>query len=313
MVRGRAARCSRPLRPSLSLRARVPWVWTLVVGAPLVGSGCGQPNPRILESSEEARGGVAAKVEDVHSEPAKIRQLIALVRQSEHTFVMNGIERSGPATAEKLQILLDRDVDGVRSALEFIERIAAPAQEDEVADRVILGPEEQQPSRAWFLARLAEVEGRPAVAPPAPARAAPAEATLATAKRPAGKRSGNLQILDALLLIERSDLKFVAPPRKHVSLGNNARRPARPTVARKKPKRKEYTSREFADMLRKKWEFLGADIHDLDAFIEEIASDSFATMEPYLVVHPDGTEEPFRAWLEATLAERDVLAAGGAP
>ena len=65
-------------------------------------------------------------------------------------------------------------------------------------------------------------------------------------------------------------------------------------------------------MLRKKWEFLGADIHDLDTFIEEIASDSFATMEPYLVVHADGTEEPFRAWLEATLAQREVLAAGGA-
>lgn len=312
MVRGRAARGSRPLRPGLWLRVPTPWAFSWAGGALWV-LGCGQPNPRILESSEEARGGVAAKIDDVHSEPAKIRQLISLVRKSEHTFVMNGIERSGPATADKLQIMLDRDVDGVRSALEFIERIAAPVQGDEVADRVILGPEDQQPTRAWFLARLAEIEGRAVLDPPVAAEAAPKDAALAVAKRPAGKRSGNLEILDALLLIERSDLKFVAPPRKQVSLASNARRPARPTVAKKKPKAKEYTSREFADMLRKKWEFLGADIHDLDAFIEEIASDSFATMEPYLVVHPDGTQEPFRAWLEATLAERDVLAAGGAP
>lgn len=296
----------------MSPRAGTPLGAALGAGAMLVGLACGKPNPRILESSEEARGGVAPKVEDVHSEPAKIRQLIALVRQSEHTFVMNGIERSGPATAQKLQVLLDRDVDGVRSALEFIERIAAPVQEDQVPDRVILGPEEQQPSRAWYLARLAEIEGRPVVVPPKPTQAATSDAALAFAKRPAGKKSGNLEILDALLLIERSDLKFVAPPRKQVTLGSHARRPPRAGPVRKKPKRKEYTSREFADMLRKKWEFLGADIHDLDTFIEEIASDSFATMEPYLVVHADGTEEPFRAWLEATLAQREVLAAGGA-
>jgi hypothetical protein len=305
MVRGRAAPGSRPLRPP---------TWLLGVAGTLGTLACGQPNPRILESSEAARGGVAATVEDVHSEPAKIRQLIALVRQSEHTFLMNGIERSGPATAQKLQVLLDRDVDGVRSALEFIERIAAPAREDELPDRVIIGPEEQQPTRAWFLARLAEIEGRPVAVPLAPREAATTEAALAVATRPAGKRSGNLQILDALLIIERSDLKFVAPPRKQVTFSSNAKRPGRPTATpKKKPKAKEYTSREFADMLRKKWEFLGADIHDLDAFIEEIASDSFATMEPYLVVHPDGTEEPFRVWLEATLAEREVLAAGGSP
>lgn len=270
---------------------------------------CGSPNPRILDSTEQARGGVSPKVDD-HSEPAKIRQLIALVRQSEHTFVMNGIERSGPAAAEKLQLSLDRDVDGVRSALEFIERIAAPAREDEAPDRVVLGPEEQLSMRQWCLARLAEIEGRPIV-PPGPREAELAAAP--AADTPGQTRSGNLQILDALLVVERSGLRFVAPPRKQLAVPSSARRPPRPGSSKRKPKRKEYTAREFADMLRKKWEFLGADIDDLDTFIEEIASDSFATMEPYLVVNADGNEEPFRPWLENRLAERRTLAAGGAP
>jgi hypothetical protein len=50
-------------------------------------------------------------------------------------------------------------------------------------------------------------------------------------------------------------------------------------------------------MLRKKWEFIGADVKDLDGFVNEIATDSFSSMEPYRVVHPDGTEEELRAWL----------------
>jgi len=82
-------------------------------------------------------------------------------------------------------------------------------------------------------------------------------------------------------------------------------------------------------MLRKKWEFLGADIEDIDTFIDEIASDSFASMVRYRVVLDDGREEDFGVWLRAQMgaqpaAEADndeqdapimapALAQGGAP
>ncbi|MFO0636082.1 MAG: DUF5329 family protein [Nannocystaceae bacterium] len=96
-------------------------------------------------------------------------------------------------------------------------------------------------------------------------------------------------------------MRFVAPPRKL------------PT-GKTQGKRKEYSSAEFAEMLRKKWEFLGADVRDLETFIQEIASDAFSSMEPYRVVHLDGSEEEFRGWLLAQLdARRQALAKGGAP
>ena len=67
-------------------------------------------------------------------------------------------------------------------------------------------------------------------------------------------------------------------------------------------------------MLRKKWEFLGADIEEIDAFIFEIASDSFASMERYQVIHPDGEQEDFARWLRSQLdLERNRIAQGGAP
>src|SRR5688572_7064568 len=109
MREGRGPRGSRPVReaaaPGDGRSAR--WVAqgsaALLAAAWSFAAGCGQPNPKILESSEHARGGVAPTVDDKHSEPAKIRQLIALVRASEHTFVINGLSRSGPAAAERLQ------------------------------------------------------------------------------------------------------------------------------------------------------------------------------------------------------------------
>jgi hypothetical protein len=270
----------------------------------LAAAACGQENPRILESKEAVRGGVSPRVDD-DAEPAKIRALIKLVRESEHTFVMAGIERSGSAAADRLKLELDRDVAGVRSAREFIDRIAAPEREGAAADRVTVGPEEVVPAHQWFVARLSELEGRP-IAPPHPA-----EEDDDPGRAPATQ--GNLRILDALLLVERSGLKFVAPPRK--PMAKPVATPEDPSaVGKRKPKRKEYTSREFADMLRKKWEFLGADIDDFETFMDEIGSDSFATMEPYLVIREDGTEEQFRDWLEAELAKRrQATAAGGAP
>ena len=113
-------------------------------------------------------------------------------------------------------------------------------------------------------------------------------------------RTRELGILDALRVVERSDLVFVAPPRKTPK-------------GKLKGKRKEYTGPEFSEMLRKKWELLGKDINDLDTFIEVIASDAFVSMTPYVVTHRDGREEVFRGWLEEQLeSRRQALAQGGA-
>ncbi len=240
------------------------------------------------------------------TEQDKIRALVAAVRRSHHMFVHDGIERRGAATADKLQLLLERDPTGAHSAREFIERIAAPERSDEAADHVILSDEQTMLATHWYHARLAELEGRPA--PPADPEA------LAQAQ----KHARRLQILDALSIVERSDLRFVSPPRKHqvkVKPKKASKRLKKPSIGTKRqPKRKEYDGEQFADMLRKKWEFLGADIEDLDSFIHEIASDSFANMVRYRVIHPGGEEEDFAGWLQVQLdVERNRIAQGGAP
>lgn len=264
--------------------------------APLA-AGCGTPNPRILEATEEARGMPSAHLGHAMSEQEKIQALIAAVRTSEHAFVHDGIERTGAATADKLQLLLERDPTGVRSAREFIERLAAPERTDEDPDVVRIAADDTLPARHWFLVRLAELEGRPSPPPP------PEE------QREAQVHARRLLILDALAIVERSSLRFVAPPRSTVAPKAGKAGKAQSVGPKRKPKRKEYTGPQFADMLRKKWEFLGADIEDLDTFIDEIASDSFASMVRYRVVLDDGREEDFGAWLRAQLGARP---AGGA-
>ena len=287
--------------------------------APLLGTvavlaGCGAPNPRILEATEEARGMPSTELGAVMTEHDKIQALLGTIRSSKHVFVHDGIERDGPATAEKLQLLLERDPTGVRSAREFIDRIAAPERTDQDfdSDRVVLAKaegaaeEDSVPSRHWYLMRLAELEGRPP--PPTP----PEE------QREAEHHARRLLILDALAIIEHSELRFVAPPRSGPGLSKggpvSSKGGGASSGPKRKPKRKEYSGAQFADMLRKKWEFLGADIEDLDTFIDEIASDSFASMVRYRVVLDDGREEDVGVWLRAQLgAEKAKLAQGGAP
>lgn len=267
--------------------------------------GCGSPNPRILDATEDARGIPSAQLGNEMTELDKINSIIAAVRRSEHVFVHDDIERGGEATAEKLQLLLERDPTGVRSAREFIDRIAAPDRPTSVpADRVRLSEDESLLAQHWYHARLAELEGRPA--PPIDPEQA----------RQAEEHARRLRILDALTIVDRSDLRFVSPPRQ--TLAKPAPKPGakvpRSSVGpKRKPKRKEYTGPQFADMLRKKWEFLGADIHDLDTFIEEIASDSFSSMVRYRVILEEGREEDFGTWLRGQLdQERNKLAQGGA-
>jgi len=279
----------------------------LWVAVPML-AGCGAPNPRILEASEEARGMPSAELGNTMTEQEKIQALLTTVRGSGHVFVHDGIERDGPATADKLKLLLERDPTGVRSARDFIDRIAAPERTEEDSDRVVLATndghveEDSVPARHWYLVRLAELEGRPP--PPTP----PEE------QREAEDHARRLLILDALAIIEHSELRFVAPPRAGSTKPGSSMGGAISSGPKRKPKRKEYSGVQFADMLRKKWEFLGADIEDLDTFIDEIASDSFASMVRYRVVLEDGREEDVGVWLRAQLgAEKARLAQGGAP
>jgi hypothetical protein len=273
-------------------------------------AGCGAPNPRILESTEEARGMPSAELGTEMPEQEKIKALVAAVRKSDHVFVHDGIERDGRATADKLQLLLERDPTGVRSAREFIDRIAAPQRSSEGSDRVVapkkqgMARDESVPARHWYLVQLAELERRPP--PPAPPET----------QRQAEVHARRLLILDALAIVEHSKLRFVVPAR------SGPAKPIGPAKAshgpKRKPKRKEYDGAQFAEMLRKKWEFLGADIEDLDTFIDEIASDSFAGMVRYRVILDDGRQEDFGVWLRAQLGPGraeppPTLAQGGAP
>ena len=227
------------------------------------------------------------------SEPTKIRALIAAVRESDATFVQDGEDRSGAEAADDLEHRMARQQQGITTARQFIDRVATGAMLSKNPDQVKLADGTVLAATDWFEARLADIEG--VEAPEAKSNAegeAPVVAIAAEANRELG-------ILDALTIVEQSDLRFVAPARK---VGNG----------KEMGKRKEYTGPDFSEMLRRKWEYLGADIHDLDTFIEEIATDAFTSFESYRVVYADGHEEEFRQWLLDRLeAKRQQVARGG--
>jgi hypothetical protein len=249
----------------------------------------------VIESTEVARQPRDADSEEM-SEPTKIRALIAAVRESDATFVQEGEDRKGAEAAEDLERRMSRQQQGITTARQFIDRVATGAMRSKNPDQVKLPDGTVLAATEWFEARLADIEG---VETPAETKAhgegAPPVVALAAEASP------ELGILDALTIVEQSDLRFVAPARK-VSNGKEM------------GKRKEYTGPDFSEMLRRKWEYLGADIHDLDTFIEEIATDAFTSFESYRVVYADGHEEEFRQWLLDRLeAKRQQVARGGSP
>jgi hypothetical protein len=65
----------------------------------------------------------------------------------------------------------------------------------------------------------------------------------------------------------------------------------------------EYTSEQFASMLRSKWDWLGYDIIELGPWLDEIATRSFKSNLPYLVVLDDGSTVEFRGWLDTQRAQ----------
>lgn len=65
----------------------------------------------------------------------------------------------------------------------------------------------------------------------------------------------------------------------------------------------EYTAEQFASMLRSKWDWIGYDIVEIDPWLDEIATRSFKSNLPYLVVLDDGTTTEFRTWLDIQRAQ----------
>ena len=247
--------------------------------------GCGSPNPRVLAQDEVALTLPDRQHEEL-SEADKIRRLIDDVRASDAKFLFGELELDGTAAAIDLEHRVPRM--NVATVRQFVETLTLTPKDTALATRVRLRDGTVLDGRDWYLARVEEIEGVSRTARPPKVRIDPNAPVI-------------LGILDALTIVERSNKRFVAPARR---LPNG----------KTKGKRKEYDASEFAEMLRKKWEFLGADVRDLETFIGEIASDAFSSMEPYRVIHEDNSEEEFRGWLLGQLdARRAVMAKGGAP
>jgi len=175
----------------------------------------------------------------------------------------------------------------VATVRQFVETLTHHGTTDATNARVRLPDGTMLDGRDWYLSRVEAIEG--------------VSGSSAAGVRHDPHVPVTLGILDALTIVERSGKRFVAPAR---TLPNG----------KTKGKRKEYDADEFAEMLRKKWEFLGADVQDLETFIGEIATDAFSSMEPYRVIHEDASEEEFRTWLLAQLElRRAAIVKGGAP
>jgi hypothetical protein len=281
------AKRERPSAPSLRQAraiARSPLAGAAAALALAGLGGCGTPNAKVLEADKVERHESERQHQD-HSEADKIREVIAAVRASGVTFVDGDREVPCSEHADDLEHRAARM--SVSTARQFVDIVGSPKHGAKVQPKVRLSDGTVVAAHDWYIGRLDEIEGT--------------SGKHTRKEQVAGAKPTSLGILDALTIVERSGKRFVAPPRRLPS-------------GKVKGKRKEYSANEFAEMLRKKWEFLGADVRDLDTFIEEIATDSFASMAPYRVIHEDGSEEEFRAWLKAQLdLRRQALAKGGAP
>jgi len=253
----------------------------LAFAAPLLW-GCGTPNPPVVESTEKARPAHHRERGGALTEADKIRALLEQMRSSELVFVQDGQPRSGSEAAAALEHRLNRMASGIPTAHLFVERIGGGRPRATQPDAVRIGDGKELLMRDWLAHQLKAIEGK---SPEQAAAKQPnADGEAAASNQPAG-------ILDALRIVESSGLRFVAQPRKGPK-------------GEPKGKRKEYSATEFSSMLRKKWEFLGKGVKDLDTFIEVIATDSLSSMEPYLVILGDGSEQEFRVWLLERIGSR---------
>jgi len=94
-------------------------------------------------------------------EPAKIQQLIALVRSSNLVFIRNGKEYSPADAAEHLASKAESAADPKMTAREFIQKHASFSSQSGEPYVVRLPDGKTMPASDWLLARLAEIEAGP--------------------------------------------------------------------------------------------------------------------------------------------------------
>jgi hypothetical protein len=152
---------------------------------------------------------------------------------------------------------------------------------------LMLSCREEPPVERHYPMRNATQGDAPA-APPSPV-AALAEAGETDTDAPATKLRERAKpdpaIAETLDLISASGRRFIDQAEEAES---------RPT---------EYTAEQFVSMLRSKWDWIGYDIVELDPWLDEIATRSFKSSLPYLVVLDDGSTTEFRTWLDGQRAQ----------
>ena len=67
-----------------------------------------------------------------------------------------------------------------------------------------------------------------------------------------------------------------------------------------------YTSRDAADFLRKKMDYMGDRVSTAQQFVDQIASRSSTSGEPYMIRHPDGRMEHSAKFLGDELKRMDA-------
>ena len=244
------------------LHARHRWAM-VAAGLGLCVAACRTEGPRILERRESPPAGTQAAANQdpaKRSETEKVQRLIHEARYSGLVFIRNGREHSAGETADYLSARLQRFGGRLASAQTFVREVT-PTGLRSAPYQVRLANGETILMQQWLEARLEDIESN--------------RENQDTSNEP------RVTIADALYLVEKSELSFVAPQRK-----------AEPKV---------YSGREFSAMLSMKWRWLGSDIGSLDDFVEQIASESFSTFEPYRVRDKDGNERDFNAWLREEL------------
>jgi hypothetical protein len=144
---------------------------------------------------------------------------------------------------------------------------------------------EEPPVERHYPMRASTHEAETSVAPAATASVEVGEIDPDDAPKLRERPKPDSAIAVTLDLISASGLTFIDPADGEDS---------RPT---------EYTAEQFASMLRSKWDWIGYDIIALDPWLDEIATRSFKSNLPYLVVLEDGSTAEFRPWLDTQRAQ----------
>ncbi|RMH00338.1 MAG: hypothetical protein D6705_00540 [Deltaproteobacteria bacterium] len=200
------------------------------------------------------------------SERDKIERLAAWVEASGRVFLRGRRETTAGEFADVMRETYAAH-DDIRTAREFVERVGRPGPDGRPV-RVRLPNGTEVDVRTYLHDALDRIEaGLP-----------PDGGVHASDPTPPRERAAtDADIVDLLARIERSGRTFLVPQRSGP------------------PKRLDAAA--FADMLTKKWHFLGADVHDVGTFIDEIAAEPFGVFSPYLVQLEDGRTVPVADWL----------------